>query len=137
MFLHEYANKNFQRDNKDKLKNIKSRRKLWLARKNLQSDMEEEVKRLKFFQDSLKVHISNMKEKEQITKRNLLHVKRHIESASMRIATKVNVSKLLTGNLIKKDYIYYICCTRNLLTLHFDPFTYRLVNLSCGLCQMS
>ncbi|GJS88880.1 heat stress transcription factor A-7a-like protein [Tanacetum coccineum] len=99
-FLHEYANKNFQRDNKAMLKNIKSRRKLWLAKNNMQSDMEEEVKRLKFFQDSLKVNISNMKEKAQITK-CLLDVKRCLESASMRIATKVNEKKRLEQDQVK------------------------------------
>lgn len=77
------------------LKNIKSKRKLLAGKKNMQSDMEEELKRLRFFQNTLKVNILNMKAKEQITKCELLQVKRCIESVSKRIAPKTNVSKLI------------------------------------------
>lgn len=54
----------------------------------MQNDMEEKLKRLKFFQNKLKVNISYIKEKEQITKCDVLNVKRCLENASERIAQK-------------------------------------------------
>ncbi|PWA64211.1 hypothetical protein CTI12_AA346090 [Artemisia annua] len=60
------------------------------------------------FSRFIKGAYSNMKEKEQITKSNLLHIKRCLESASMRIATKVNVSKLLT-DITRGSTLLHVC----------------------------
>ncbi|KAK1416796.1 hypothetical protein QVD17_25913 [Tagetes erecta] len=87
-FLCEYSHEHFQRDNKYMLKYITSMRKIPTVKRIMQSDMEEELKRLKFFQDKLKVNISNIKEKEQITKCDVLSVKRCLENASEIIAQK-------------------------------------------------
>ncbi|KAJ0522566.1 putative transcription factor HSF-type-DNA-binding family [Helianthus annuus] len=84
-FLCEYTNENFQRDNEHMLKNIKSMRKLLVVKRNMKSDMEEELKRLKFFQNELKNNISNIKEKEQSTKCDMLNIKRCLENASKTI----------------------------------------------------
>ncbi|KAI3525116.1 hypothetical protein L1887_03788 [Cichorium endivia] len=109
-FLLEYTNENFQRDKKHKLKNMTSKRKILELKKKLQREMEEEVKRLGFFQNELKLDISNMKKKEQIAKWDLWLVKRCLENANRMI--EHFVSKLLALTLISKHEIYYKFCLK-------------------------
>ncbi|KAI3789654.1 hypothetical protein L2E82_02455 [Cichorium intybus] len=97
--LHDHIRERFNHNIKTFYKTLGE-----FLKKKLQREMEEEVKRLGFFQNELKLDISNMKKKEQIAKWDLWLIKRCLENASRMIAHYMKVMDRYKMTFLPKSF---------------------------------